>query len=126
MKTPFCHHPPRWWARGNGKVGPAMLDASRLVSKGDGAAGKSFPSQGRILSSCLNQASLFARAGPPYALLFLVPGALPAKGAKRSWVSREVAAAFGEICSRPIGKRGGKSQPFAFGVGMGELSYCGG
>lgn len=46
MKTPFHHHPPLWWARGNGKAGPEMLHV--LVQKEMELLGKVSPSQGRI------------------------------------------------------------------------------
>lgn len=92
--------------------------------------GRVSPSQGRISGSCLNQASLSARAGPGHAALFLVRGSASRGcqeeklgGLRRScclrgaWLQAEVWEAGREAMRRV--KPG-----VAFGTALAELLCC--
>lgn len=74
VQASFCRRPPCWGGR---RVGKGRLDLRCFMfcfNRSWSLRGRVSPSRGRILGSCLNQASLSARAGPLHAVLFLVMG----------------------------------------------------
>lgn len=137
-QPPFCRRPPCWRGAGVGgwggkRVGKGRLDLRYFTScfnRRWSLWGRVSPSQGRISGSCLNQASLCARAGPGHAALFLVRGSASRGcqeeklgGLRRScclrgaWLQAEVWEAGREAMRRV--KPG-----VAFGTAPAELLCC--